>query len=301
MSNWAWLDGVFLAADQARISPFDRGFLFADSVYEVTAVYDGRPIDMERHLARLDRSLKELGFSHQPDPAAIKDVHAELIARNQLAEGLIYLQITRGAYGRRDFVAPGGAALRPTMFAFAEAKPIIDTAAARDGVAVVTVDDIRWGRRDIKTTQLLASVLAKTEARSRGAADAWMVGPDGLVTEGASSNAWIARRNGEVVTRALSNDILAGVTRNTMMDEATAEGAVVLEQSFSVEEAKNAAEAWISGAGGLIVPVVELDGAKIGDGRPGPIVRGFQRRYFAAIGVDVAAAAPWALQLGRTG
>src|SRR5690606_2115267 len=216
MARQAWLNGVYVAAEEARISPFDRGFLFADGVYEVTAVYNGRLIDMERHLDRLGRSLKELKFGAAPDRRELEAVHRKLVADNGISEGYVYLQVTRGAYGARDFVAPDQPRL--TCFAFAESRGLIDTPNARNGSRVISVPDIRWARRDIKSTGLLAQALAKTEARARGVDDAWLVAPDGYVTEGASSNAWIVTKDGEIVTRALSNSILAGITRHALFD-----------------------------------------------------------------------------------
>ena len=295
MTRTAWLNGVFLAADEVRISPFDRGFLFADGVYEVTAVYAGRPIDMERHLDRLERSLKEIQCPVLPDRAELVAVHERLIADNGMQEGLVYLQVTRGAYGGRDFFPPADDAIRLTQFAYAEVRPIIDTAGARDGIAVALTPDIRWGRRDIKSVQLLAPVLAKQAARNAGANDAWFVDPDGRVTEGASSNAWIVTKDGDIVTRALSQNILAGVTRHALMDVIGRTGGKIIERSFTPEEARTAAEAFITGAGTLVYPVVRVDGVEIGDGRPGPVTRGVQRLYYQAIGADPAQTAPWAL------
>lgn len=291
MTRQAWLNGVYLAADEARISPFDRGFLFADGVYEVTAVYGGQPIDMERHLDRLERSLRELKFGARVDRRELEEVHRRLIADNTIDEGYIYLQVTRGAYGGRDFVAPDQPRL--TVFVFAEAKPLIDTPGARNGTKAISVDDIRWGRRDIKTVQLLAAALAKTEARARGADDAWFVAPDGYVTEGASSNAWIVTHDGEILTRALSNVILAGVTRHLLFDVLGQKGRRITERSFTLEEAKAAAEAFTTAATGLVTPVIAIDGVKIGAGTPGPVTRAVQRAYYTAIGADVAKAAPW--------
>jgi len=224
MAGLAYLDGVFLAADEARISPFDRGFLFADSVYEVTAVYAGQPIDMGRHLDRLERSLRELGFARLPDRKELEAMHRRLIAENRIAEGYVYLQVTRGAYGARDFPAPDADKTRLTVFAFADAKAVIDQPASRNGVKVVSVADIRWARRDIKSTGLLAQTLAKTEAKARGADDAWLVAPDGQVTEAASANAWIVTKEGEIITRALSNAILAGITRHAIFDALAQQG-----------------------------------------------------------------------------
>jgi D-alanine transaminase len=293
MARQAWLNGVFLAAEEARISPFDRGFLFADSVYEVTAVYGGRPVDMARHLDRLERSLKELGFAVLPDRMEIDAAHRRLITDNKMDEGYIYLQVSRGAYAGRDFPAPDGKVTRLTCFAYAEPRALIDTAAARNGIKVISVPDIRWGRRDIKSTGLLAPVLAKTEAKANGMDDAWLVGPDGLVTEAASANAWIVTRNGEIVTRALSRAILAGVTRHALVDALGQQGRRIVEGSFTLEEAKNAAETFSTSATALVAPVVEIDGVTIGSGKPGPVTQMIQKLYFQGLGADIAKAAPW--------
>lgn len=294
MTKLAWINGVYMAAEEARISPFDRGFLFADGVYEVTAVYNGLTIDMERHLDRLERSLRQLKFGVMPDRRELEDVHLRLVADNDIEEGYVYLQVTRGAYGGRDFIAPANPRL--TCFAFAEARPLIDTPLARNGARVIALPDIRWARRDIKSVGLLAQALAKTEARSRGADDAWLVAPDGYVTEGASSNAWIVTHEGEVITRALSSMILAGITRQALADAISQQGRTITERSFTLQEARSAAEAFTTAATGLITPVTEIDGTILGDGRPGRCTREFQELYFRAIGADVARAAPWLLQ-----
>ena len=291
MARQAWVNGVYVAADEARISPFDRGFLFADGVYEVTAVYGGRLVDMERHLNRLERSLKELKFGAMPDRKELEEVHRRLVAENGITEGYVYLQVTRGSYAGRDFVAP--VKPRLTCFAFAESRALIDTPNARNGSRVISVPDIRWSRRDIKSVGLLAQALAKTEAKVRGADDAWLVAPDGHVTEGASSNAWIVTKDGEIVTRALSNAILAGITRHALFDALGQRGRKISERSFTLEEAKAAAEAFTTAATGLVTPVVEIDGVKLGSGKPGPVTRGVQKLYYTAIGADVAKAAPW--------
>ncbi len=291
MARQAWVNGVYVAAEEARISPVDRGFLFADGVYEVTAVYGGRLVDMERHLNRLERSLKELKFGAMPDRKELEEVHRRLVAENGVTEGYVYLQVTRGSYAGRDFVAPDKPRL--TCFAFAESRALIDTPNARNGSRVISVPDIRWSRRDIKSVGLLAQALAKTEAKSRGADDAWLIGLDGLVTEGASSNVWIVTKDGEIVTRALSNAILAGVTRHALFDALGQQGRKISERSFTLEEAKAAAEAFTTAATGLVTPVIEIDGVKLGSGKPGPVTRGVQKLYYTAIGANVSKAAPW--------
>jgi len=291
MTRQAWLNGVFIAADEARISPFDRGFLFADGVYEVTAVYGGQLIDLERHLDRLERSLRELKFGTMPDRKELEEVHRKLVEQNGIEEGYIYLQVTRGAYAGRDFVAPD--APRLTTFLFGEKRALIDTPAARNGSKIVALPDIRWARRDIKSVGLLAQALAKTEAKARGADDAWLVAPDGHVTEGASSNAWIVTKDGQIITRAISNMILAGVTRHALFDSLGQRGVKIIERSFTLEEAKEAAEAFTTAATGLVTPVVSIDGVALSDGKPGPVTRRVQKLYYTAIGADVAKAAPW--------
>ena len=291
MTRQAWVNGVYVAAEEAKISPFDRGFLFADGVYEVTAIYNGRTVDMERHLDRLERSLRELKFGTMPDRKELEEVHRRLATDNGITEGYVYLQVTRGAYGARDFVAPDKPKL--TCFAYAESRPLIDTLAARNGTRVISVPDIRWSRRDIKSVGLLAQALAKTEAKAQGVDDAWLVAPDGFVTEGASSNAWIVTKEGEIITRALSNMILAGITRHALFDSLGQQGRKITERSFTLEEAKNAAEAFVTAATGLVTPVTEIDGMKLGSGKPGPITRGVQKLYYTAIGADVSKAAPW--------
>lgn len=293
MTRQAWVNGVFVAADEARISPFDRGFLFADGVYEVTAVYDGQLVDMGRHLDRLERSLRELKFGTMPDRKELEEMHRKLVAANSITEGYVYLQVTRGAYGARDFVAPDKPRL--TCFAYAEARALIDTPMARNGSRVVSVPDIRWARRDIKSVGLLAQAMAKTEAKAQGVDDAWLVAPDGFVTEGASSNAWIVTKDGEIVTRALSNSILAGITRHALFDALGQQGRKISERSFTLEEAKAATEAFTTAATGLVTPVIEIDGVTLGPGKPGAVTRGVQKLYYTAIGADVAKVAPWVL------
>jgi D-alanine transaminase len=291
MTPQAWVNGVYVAAEEARISPFDRGFLFADGVYEVTAVYGGRLVDMERHLDRLERSLRELKFGAMPDRKELEEVHRRLVSGNGVTEGYVYLQVTRGSYAGRDFVAPDKPRL--TCFAFAESRALIDTPSARNGSRVISVPDIRWSRRDIKSVGLLAQALAKTEAKARGADDAWLVAPDGFVTEGASSNAWIVTKDGEIVTRALSNAILAGITRHALFDALGQQGRKITERSFTLDEAKAAVEAFTTAATGLVTPVIEIDGMRLGSGKPGPVTRGVQKLYYTAIGADVSKAAPW--------
>ena len=290
VAKYVYLDGVYMTATEARISPFDRGNLFADAVYEVTAVYGGRFMDLDGHMKRLERSLSELDFSTKPDLADIAKMHEELVSLNGLDEGQVYLQVSRGAYGDRDFPVPD--TIQPSVFAFAAAKPLIDTQAAREGISAILADDVRWARRDIKTTQLLAQTLAKSAAKAAGAGDAWMV-EDGHITEAASANAWIVTVDGVLVTRHLSNQILAGITRASVISRL---GNLHFEErAFTPEEAKAAVEAFSTSASALVMPVIEIDGVKIGNGKPGPVTRGVQRAYYEAMGADVDSVAPWAL------
>jgi len=283
-----YLNGLFLPANEARISPFDRGFLFAHAAYEVTAMYDGRLVDWPGHAARLARTLEGIAL---PVPVAdLEALHIELADRNAMAEGLVYLQVTGGAYGFRDFAGPES--LDPSVFMFVSPKALIG-AAARDGIAAVSLPDTRWRRRDFKTTQLLSQALAYRTAKAAGAQTAFMH-EDGTVTEAASANAWIVTAEGTLVTRDLSTDILHGITRAKALSLLNPADVSVEERSFSLEEVRGAREAFTTSAGAIIAPVIALDGAPIGDGQPGPVTRQVQRLYYEAMGADVASVAPWA-------
>jgi D-alanine transaminase len=277
MSRTVHVNGAWLPEAEATISVFDRGFLFADGVYEVTSVLDGRLVDFAAHLARLHRSLDELEMPAPVDDDALLAIHRELVARNGLLEGMVYLQVTRGA-ADRDFAFP--AAPAPSLVLFTQARALVDTPAARDGIRVITVPDIRWQRRDIKTVQLLAPSLGKMAARKAGKDDAWLV-EDGLVTEGTSSNAYIVTPDGAVVTRSLSNAILHGITRAAVLRLAAEAQLRVEERAFSVEEAQDAAEAFVTAASAFVTPVVEIDGRPLGNGRPGPVTRRLREIYVA--------------------
>jgi D-alanine transaminase len=277
MSRIVHVNGSWLPEAEAKISVFDRGFLFADAVYEVTSVLDGRLVDFAAHLARLHRSL---GALEMPSPAGDDDllaIHREVVARNDLAEGLVYLQVTRGA-ADRDFAWP--AAPVPSLVLFTQACPLVDTAAARNGVKVITIPDIRWARRDIKTVQLLAPSMGKMAAKQAGCDDAWLV-EDGFVTEGTSSNAYIVTRDGAVVTRELSNAILHGITRAAVLRLAADAQPRIEERAFTVAEATDAAEAFVTAASAFVTPVVAIDGRPLGDGRPGPVTRRLREIYVA--------------------
>jgi D-alanine transaminase len=278
MARTAYVNGAFVPLDEARVSILDRGFLFADGIYEVTAVLDGRLVDTPSHMARLARSARELDMRLAETPERIEAIERELIARNGLAEGVVYLQATRGAEDRDFLPSPDCA---PTLVMFTQAKALIDNPAARTGIGVATVPDIRWGRRDIKSVMLLAQVLAKQEAARKGAQDAWLVADDGMVTEGASATAWIVSADGTLVTRDKSHVTLPGCTGDALVELAGELGLTIDFRAFSVEEALAAQEAFNSAAGSLILPIVAIDGRAIGDGRPGRITRRLRELYIA--------------------
>lgn len=273
----AYLNGTFLPLEEARISPLDRGFLFADGVYEVAAVIDGRLIDSASHLARLERSAGALGIRLPVSLAQIEAVQTQLIARNSVTEGLVYLQLTRGAEAGRDFLAAPDT--QPTLFLFVADKPVLDVPAVRTGIAVATMADLRWARRDIKSVGLLAQVMAKQAARDAGAQEAWMV-EDGFVTEGASSTAFIVTDEG-IVTRPYSQAVLAGCTGAALTALAQESGIAVVHRRFTVAEALAAREAFIASASTLCQSVVRIDGQRIGDGTPGPVAMRLRALYIA--------------------
>lgn len=277
MTRTVYVDGSWLPENEARVSVFDRGFLFADAVYEVTAVVGGRLVDFPGHQARLARSLAELGIPHPASEARLLELHREIVARNGLDEGLVYLQVTRGS-ADRDFLVP--ADLTPTLVMFTQAKALVANPTAETGLAVVTLPDARWGRRDIKTVQLLYASLMKTEARTRGADDALLV-EDGLVTEASSANVHIVTAEGVLVTRELGPALLPGITRASVLELARAAGLPAEERAFSPEEARAAAECFITSATSFVLPVVRIDGDRVGDGRPGPMTRRLRALYIA--------------------
>jgi D-alanine transaminase len=277
MGRIVYVNGDYVPEQAATVSVFDRGFLFADAVYEVTSVLDGGLLDFPAHLRRLRRSLAELEMPAPASDDELTAIHRELVARNAVTEGMVYMQVTRGA-ADRDFAWPPDP--RPTLVAFTQARPLEDTEAARTGIRVVTLPDIRWKRRDIKTVQLLAPSLCKMMARKAGRDDAWLV-EDGHVTEGTSSNAWIVTRDRTIVTRDLSTAILHGITRAAVLAAAREAQMRVEERAFTVAEAQAAAEAFITAASAYVTPVVEIDGVTIGDGRPGPLTRRLRELYLA--------------------
>ncbi|HVV64897.1 MAG TPA: D-amino-acid transaminase [Rhizomicrobium sp.] len=276
----AYVNGRYAPHPWASVHIEDRGLQLGDSVYEVFAVRAGRLRDEEEHLDRLERSLREIEIAMPMGREALKLVMRELVRRNRIRDGLLYLQVSRGA-AKRDHPIPA-IVPRPTLIL--TARPFdFDGAEKRaaKGVAVVTRPDLRWGRCDIKSTQLLANLLAKTDARRANAYEAWLVDRDGFVTEGASTTAWIVDKDGAVVTRALSNAILPGVTRRVIMEAAAEAQMPIVERAFTPEEAQSAREAFISSAANAATPIASIDGVRIGTGAPGPLSKRIAELYLS--------------------
>lgn len=294
MSRIVYVNGDFTPEEDARISVFDRGFLFADGVYEVTPVLEGMLVENAGHMTRLQRSMDELKMRPPMPVAKIPALMEELVARNGVEEGLVYLQVTRGA-ADRDFAFPTEA--RPSLVMFTQTKDLRSAPTAIRGLRVISLPDIRWGRRDIKTVQLLAPSLAKQTAKEAGADDAWMV-QDGAVTEGTSNNAYIVTKDGVIVTRQLSNDILHGITRASVLKLAEESQMKIEERPFTIAEAQQAAEAFMTAASSFVTPVVEIDGVTLGDGAPGPVARRLREIYIET-GLAAARAERAAAEQGR--
>jgi len=271
-----YVDGAFVPAADAKVSVFDRGFLFADGIYEVSAVLDGKLVDNDSHLARLQRSVGEIALALPETLPRIVEIQKELVARNNLTDGLVYLQVTRGAVIPRDFTFPKEA--KPTLVMFTSAKDIVNAASAKAGIAVKTVPDIRWARRDIKSVALLAQVLAKQAAAEARCQEAWMI-EDGKVTEGGSSSAFILTRDDVLVTRQNSSAILPGCTRKAVMKLAEERQLRVEERAFSIPEALAAKEAFITSASLFVQAVVTIDGQRIANGKPGPMTNRLREIY----------------------
>ena len=286
MSSIVFVNGSFLPFEEASIPIMDRGFLFADGIYEVSAVLNSRLVDNDAHLARLDRSLDQIRIANPYTAQEWTRLEEELVRRNGLVEGVVYMEVTRGA-AERDFAFPKDA--KATVVIFTQVKNITRAPAAETGVAVVTVEDLRWKRRDIKSVALLAQVLAKQAAAEAGVFEAWMV-EDGHVTEGSSSTAFIITRDGRIVTRPLSNAILPGITRQSVMRLAQEHGLKVEERLFTIEEAHAAAEAFLTSASSFVMPVVEIDGKPVGNGRPGALTRRLRQLYLEMAGAPAKAA-----------
>ncbi len=276
MPRIAYVNGFYVPHGEARVHIEDRGYQFADGIYEVCLVIDGRYWDLEGHLARMDRSLKALGIDAPMDRPSLEVVMRELLIRNRLKNALVYIQTTRGV-ALRNHAFPGVAV--PALVMTAKRFNLDQSdAQAEKGVRVITTPDIRWGRVDIKSVSLLPNVLAKQAAAEVGASEAWLV-RDGKVTEGSSSNAWIVDADGALVTHPKSHEILGGITRETAIACAEELQIRVCERAFTVEEAQNATEAFITSATNLVTPVIEIDGVKIGAGAPGPVAKRLRAAY----------------------
>ena len=278
MNRTVYVNGEYLPETEAKVSIFDRGFLMADAVYEVTSVLGSILIDFDGHIVRLQRSLDELEINNPHTREEWLNIHRELVRTNDLVDGGIYLQISRGAPNDRDFVWPDPETTTPTVVLFTQSKPgLANSPSAKTGIKVVSIEDIRWGRRDIKTVQLLYPSMGKMMAKKAGADDAWMV-QDGYVTEGTSNNAYIVK-DGVIITRALSNNILHGITRAAVLRFADEAQMKIEERNFTIEEAQQADEAFITSASAFVTPVVELDGQKISSGGPGSVVPRLREIY----------------------
>jgi D-alanine transaminase len=272
----AYVNGSFVPLTEAKVSILDRGFLFADGIYEVAAVLDGKLVDNASHLARLARSVGEISLALPESLSRIEEIQHELIARNQLESGLVYMEVTRGADVGRDFAFPKD--VKPTFVMFTSVKDIVNAPSARTGIGVITLPDIRWTRRDIKSVALLAQVLAKQAAKEAGAGEAWMI-EDGKVTEGGSSSAFILTRDDVLVTRQNSSAILPGCTRKAVVALAEERQLRVEERPFTVDEALVAKEAFITSASLFVQAVVSIDGKTVANGKPGPMTERLREIY----------------------
>ena len=275
MSRIVYVNGDYVPEEDAKISVFDRGFLFADGVYEVTSVLGGKLIDFAGHAKRLSRSLNELEMDAPVTDDELLAIHRRLVEDNEIEDGLVYLQITRGI-ADRGFAYPENAT--PSIVLFTQSKPgLAESPVAETGIKVISVPDIRWGRRDIKTVQLLYPAMGKMAAKNAGADDAWLV-EDGHVTEGTSNNAYIVKGN-TIITRHLGNEILHGITRAAVLRFAREAQMQIEERAFTIEEAQEAEEAFITSASTFVMPVVEIDGQAVGSGTPGSVTKRLREIY----------------------
>jgi len=277
MTRTVYVNGDYVPENEAKISVFDRGFLMADAVYEVVSVLGGKILEFPGHIARLHRSLGEMEMNAPCTDDELLAIMRELVTKNDLTDGLIYLQVTRGNPGDRDFAYPSEP-VPPGIVLFTQSKPgLADAPAAKVGLKVISVPDIRWGRRDIKTTQLLYPSMGKMAAKKAGADDAWMI-EDGMVTEGTSNNAYIVKGR-KIITRQLSTDILHGITRASVLRFAREAQYEIEERAFTIEEAQAADEAFITSASAFVMPVVEIDGKALGTGKPGAVAARLREIY----------------------
>jgi D-alanine transaminase len=272
----AYVNGSYLPLSEAKVSILDRGFLFADGIYEVAAVLDGKLVDNASHLARLERSVGEIKLPLPETTGQIQEIQKELVKRNELVNGMVYLEVTRGADTGRDFAFPKG--ITPTLVMFTSEKDIVGAPSAKTGINVITVPDLRWTRRDIKSVALLAQVLAKQAAAEAGAAEAWMI-EDGKVTEGGSSSCFILTQDDVIVTRQNGSEILPGCTRKAVVKLAEERQLRIEERAFSIEEALAAKEAFVTSASLFVQAVVSIDGKKVADGKPGLMTNRLREIY----------------------
>ena len=275
MSRTFYVNGEFVAEENATISVLDRGFLFADAVYEVSTVLNGKLIDNKAHLKRLARSLSELSMAAPCSDDEILQAQLKLLELNKISEGLLYLQVSRGV-ADRDFAYPKDA--KSSLVMFTQEKVLLESPMAETGMHVISIPDLRWKRRDIKTVGLLAPSMGKQAAMDAGVHDAWMV-EDGLVTEGTSNNAYIVTADKKIQTRHLGTEILSGITRNAVLKFARESGYTVVEEPFTIEQARQASEAFVTSASSFVMPVVNIDGVSLGDGTPGEVTRKLRKIY----------------------
>ena len=275
MSRTFYVNGEFVAEENAKISVLDRGFLFADAVYEVSTILNGKLIDNKAHLKRLARSLSELSMAPPCSDEEIVEAQLKLVQVNELNEGLLYLQVSRGV-ADRDFAYPKNN--QSSLVMFTQAKQLLNSPLAQSGMHIISIPDLRWKRRDIKTVGLLAPSMGKQAAQDAGVHDAWMV-EDGLVTEGTSNNAYIVTADKKIQTRHLGTEILSGITRQAVLKFARQSGFEVVEEPFTIEQARQASEAFVTSASSFVMPVVNIDGVTLGDGTPGPVSRKLRDIY----------------------
>jgi D-alanine transaminase len=278
LSRVAYVNGRYRSRRDALVNIEDRGYQFADGVYELCEVREGRLIDERRHVERLRRSLNELKIAWPLAPSALAVVMRETVRRNRVYNGIVYLQVTRGV-ARRDHAFPPAGTPSSIVVTARSLDPAANERLAAEGIAVITVPDDRWSRVDIKTIALLPNVLAKQSARSQGAREAWLVDQEGRVTEGSSTNAWIVTADGKVVTRPADNGILRGITRSVLIDAVKAQGLVFEERAFTISEAHGAREAFVTAASQIVMPVVRIDGRPVGNGKPGPVATALRRDF----------------------
>ena len=277
MNRIVFINGNYLEEKDAKISIFDRGLLFSDAVYEVTAIIDNKLIDFPAHVERLNSSLNKLKINYKFNEKTLLEIHKNLLSKNPFKynEGLIYLQVSRGST-ERDFLITKNE-LSPNIFAFTQEKNLTDL--NTKGLKIITKEDLRWQRRDIKTTQLIYASLSKTEADEIGADDAWFIDENGYVNEGTSNNAYIIDKNNTIITRDLSNKLLPGITRQTILEVAKKLKLTIEERAFTIAEVQSANEAFISSAATLILPVIEINNHIIGSGNIGPITKILRETY----------------------